>query len=783
MAQKPGIIDFLRFHTGIFDKQGKFSVEGLLTFIGRTISRRTKAFVRGLMIGAVAHFFIVGMLGGYNDVVFPLNLIIPVFSSIFSIVTYPPAVVAWMLIGMWFSYWRSLRRQAGGGTAASVIILLPWVAAVSLIDFGLSPVLADAGVPRGGGFNSGMIGLMAQSAIAGVFVGIGWAAGEEAADFVSLAPGVLPAKSADRRQPAEPMPETPKPQAQGPVERERQVIEVLLETFRRRQRQMFEEEKDEFGAPVGLGIVLETCERMDLDTLRDKLAPLFPSIRFGLSYVFPEAASDASTTESDLARYVKLRVPGTPFQDLDASPWELMHHVRDVLEIVRAEPDLETDFYNARELLGLECFEPRDLMPSDRAWALRQMRVPEAWALVPPAGGKRLGEGILVAQPDTGISDHEELRHGAIAPELGANFVELGKPPIDPLVGFPGQHPGHGTSTSSVMASRGSVVAPESGGTGGPGQITGSAPLAVVVPIRAIKSVVRISQTTVAQAVDFATRQGFPIISMSLGGLPSMVLKPALQRAVEQNVIVLAAAGNCVNFVCYPASDDCIAVAATNIREKPWKGSCLGAVDVSAPGELVWMAQRNATSEATTKIAGGQGTSFATALTAGVAALWLAFHGRDRLVASLMPGETLQTRFRWLLKETARVPAGWDHGLMGAGIVDSEALLKADPMPRSEEALKKTRLMPNESGTARDVGRLLEAAVGDLAPHRLSKGELEEQGLEIAWLVMRDRQRLLTDHVPAAKEKLTHAPLPPSERLQEMARKVNDPRLGTLMNA
>ena len=27
MAQKPGIIDFLRFHTGIFDKQGKFSIE------------------------------------------------------------------------------------------------------------------------------------------------------------------------------------------------------------------------------------------------------------------------------------------------------------------------------------------------------------------------------------------------------------------------------------------------------------------------------------------------------------------------------------------------------------------------------------------------------------------------------------------------------------------------------------------------------------------------------------------------------------------------------------
>ena len=36
---------------------------------------------------------------------------------------------------------------------------------------------------------------------------------------------------------------------------------------------------------------------------------------------------------------------------------------------------------------------------------------------------------------------------------------------------------------------------------------------------------------------------------MSLGGLPSAALKAAIHRAVDENLIVLAAAGNCVGWV------------------------------------------------------------------------------------------------------------------------------------------------------------------------------------------------------------------------------------------
>ena len=95
-------------------------------------------------------------------------------------------------------------------------------------------------------------------------------------------------------------------------------------------------------------------------------------------------------------------------------------------------------------------------------------------------------------------------------------------------------------------------------------------------------------------------------------------------------VVVLAAAGNCAIVVVWPARyDEVIAVAGINVRNEPWRGSCRGgAVDISAPAEFVPRAKRNpADGGGPNVVAGGQGTSFAVAITAGVAALWLGHHG------------------------------------------------------------------------------------------------------------------------------------------------------------
>jgi hypothetical protein len=79
-------------------------------------------------------------------------------------------------------------------------------------------------------------------------------------------------------------------------------------------------------------------------------------------------------------------------------------------------------------------------------------------------------------------------------------------------------------------------------------------------------------------------------------GLPSFSLWLALTHAVKKNVIVLAAAGNCVGEVVFPARyEDCIAVAGVNWRDKPWQGTCFGPdVTISALSETVYRAMGQA---------------------------------------------------------------------------------------------------------------------------------------------------------------------------------------------
>jgi serine protease len=107
-----------------------------------------------------------------------------------------------------------------------------------------------------------------------------------------------------------------------------------------------------------------------------------------------------------------------------------------------------------------------------------------------------------------------------------------------------------------------------------------------------------------------------------------------------------------------------------------WRGSCRGAaVDIAAPAQNVFKANRDSNAS----VGQGQGTSFAVALTAGCAALWLAHHGRSKLVAAARQrNESLQGMFRRLVRATARRPDGWDPFDLGAGIVDARALLEAD---------------------------------------------------------------------------------------------------------
>jgi serine protease len=343
----------------------------------------------------------------------------------------------------------------------------------------------------------------------------------------------------------------------------------------------------------------------------------------------------------------------------------------DDLDLRTAEPDLPTPFFPEEDPVPESAFAeeafrfpPGCWVDEEKGlsdtWALDRLRVPQAWAFSKAQGRPAQGVGVVIAQPDTGVVTHREL--AGVTRVGGYDVLGRDPDPTDPLIGL---NPGHGTATASVVVSPVGL------------RVGGSAPAASHMPIRAITSVVLTSQVAVAEAIGHAVDHGAHVITMSLGGVPAAVLQRAVRRAVAADVIVMAAAGNCVRQVVWPARyDECIAVAGTNSRDRMWKGTCRGpAVDISAPAQNVLKAN----AAGGTAVGQGQGTSFAVALTAGVAALWLAHHGRADLVAAARArGETLQDMFRRLVRATARRPTGWDTFQLGAGIVDARALLAAD---------------------------------------------------------------------------------------------------------
>jgi DNA/RNA endonuclease G (NUC1)/subtilisin family serine protease len=469
-----------------------------------------------------------------------------------------------------------------------------------------------------------------------------------------------------------------------------------------------------------------------------------PDLASRIATVIPAVAGIEPVFASD-PRFVRIRLPGLDPAALGSSPFELAEPLRVALDAVSVEPDLPTDFYPVppapdepvAESVDMGCWVGNSVTPpADLHWALSNTKIPEAWAFSEAQARPSRGEGIVIAQPDTGVTDHPELG-GAIDKRLWLDLLDGGAP-IDPLEkNSPLDNPGHGTGTASVVASRETL------------KITGSAPAARLVPIRCIESVVRITQSRVARAIEYATEQGCHVITMSLGGLWSRSLAVAVERAIDNNVIVLAAAGNCVGIVVWPARfDRCIAVGGCNVGDGTWKGSCHGeAVDISAPAQHVYRASRKPDDPDPSAYGPGEGTSFAVALTAGVAALWLAHHGRQKLIDGLAPGEKLQDRFVRLLRQTARVPAGWKTNEFGAGIVDAAALLKADPSGRGlpvaptglEAALagpRGTPLSATQAEAARDLMRELTGgaeAVGD-------ESMFEKHGLELIWLAFQQRR-------------------------------------------
>lgn len=380
--------------------------------------------------------------------------------------------------------------------------------------------------------------------------------------------------------------------------------------------------------------------------------------------------------------------------------WEMVAKLRARREVFDAEPafrlpGLPVEPREGARLTGAR-LAPSALFPEthlpesdDCEWSVKMCRAREAWTRSETTpGAVPQGAGIVVAHPDTGYTEHPEIFDPARL-LVGESFDFLAETPgaLDPLEG---ENPGHGTSTGSVIMSG---AGPQAGAAA---FVTGIAPRASLVPLRVNDSVIHFSYANLCAALYYAVAHGYHVVSMSLGGpWGSGALERAVRHAVDNGLVLIAASGNYWPWVVYPARyDEVVAVTACNAREEVWRRASTGStVDVTAPGESVWRALTRRPGDFV--VERSSGTSYATAATAGVCALWLAHFGRANLVARYGAPQLAAVFKEQLMRCGVRTPAGWPTDQCGAGIVSADELLAAElPATAIAGSMRRLRTQP-----------------------------------------------------------------------------------------
>jgi subtilisin family serine protease len=348
-----------------------------------------------------------------------------------------------------------------------------------------------------------------------------------------------------------------------------------------------------------------------------------------------------------------------------------------------------------RDITGDDTHDPA--AAADDQWSLKQIQVAGAWTKIRDQLGLAEGaeaSGIIIAHPDTGYRHHPETwsEIGGKRPidfEHGKNYYEGGADAFDPLLGDRLlDNPGHGTASGSVIVSPPGCQLPNA-----PGCVNGIARGAQLVPLRVHRTVSQFNTRNLSQAIqDVADGNvaGNPhLASIAMGGPPTLTMWSAVKAAEKNGVVIVAASGNYVRIVVWPARfRSTIAVAAGNVHCNPWKHSSRGsAIDIMAPGESVWRATLNENHEHVNAM--GKGTTFATGNVAGSAALWLSAHRNDPALRALMEQGQLTKAFRAALRSSAWRPSGspsanppgtqcdtstWDEDY-GPGILNVAALV------------------------------------------------------------------------------------------------------------
>lgn len=264
------------------------------------------------------------------------------------------------------------------------------------------------------------------------------------------------------------------------------------------------------------------------------------------------------------------------------------------------------------------------------------------------------GEGITVAVLDSGVDyRHPDLK-GALIP--GHNYSEGRRDGWEDATG-------HGTAMAALIGAR---------GHGDNRGVLGIAPAATILPVRVTGSGGFSSPRALEQGIEWAADHGADITSISLTDVENPMVRQAVEYALSKGTVIIAGAGNTANGdreVMWPARyPGVIAVSGTNQEGSFTESSVHGPeVALSAPADSIVTAG----SDRGDRYSVRNGTSNATAIVAGVAALVKARHpGLD--AANLIN--------RLIMTADDRGPAGRDPRY-GFGIVNPVAALTVD-VPR-----------------------------------------------------------------------------------------------------
>ncbi|WFE42565.1 S8 family serine peptidase [Micromonospora sp. WMMD998] len=277
------------------------------------------------------------------------------------------------------------------------------------------------------------------------------------------------------------------------------------------------------------------------------------------------------------------------------------------------------------------------------------------------------GAGVLVALPDTGVDPH---------PDLTRNLLE-GKDLIAQRGDGLHDANSHGTAMAGLIAAHGSGE--------GLGAL-GIAPEAKILPLISSTSDNYGNADTLAEAIDYAVTQHADVISISSAGVTSEKLVRAVSSALAADIIVVAGVGNLPEAagVGFPAAQKgVIAVAGIDRSGRHAAFSVSGPrVDVAAPAVDIYSTSFGG------KYSKGTGTSSATAIVAGAAAL-------IRSKYPDLPAEEVAHR----LTATAidKGPPGRDDQY-GYGVIDLVAALTADVPPLGFESTGVTAPAPPGTG-------------------------------------------------------------------------------------